>query len=341
MPNTGRIVALLAVYGGLASLHQSTWATMPTPAASPSSATTPTPSPSPAAEKAPDAKGNVLAGPKVEPPPSNKGETKTLIEREFDGKLKRLEANPAVAALALLDLTPEEREATARVIAERDAVLDRAVRNHLKELTQVAAAAQSGDRAAALKYLQPIIDETKELRERGGLVDEIADILPAAKGTELKRLTREYWTALVKERMESGDPEKPGKSITMKQAIAQERLRAIGDEVRRSYERTFGLGAKQFEELIGKLGLTPEQESKVRAAVIDHFQSSYGKPTKRESTAVFLKVYALLDAPQRETLLRYVRSNQGLSTSEPATDSTPKPAPGKDEIPVPASNDEM
>lgn len=296
------------------------------------------PSPHPASTPSP------LAGPKVDPASegtSGESNATSLIERDFEGRLKRPEANPAVVALELIGLDNETRAKADAIIAERDALLDEVVQNHLKDLVQVAAAAQSGDKAGALRLLKPLIDDSAELRARGRLVDELAGVLPSEKADSLKRLVREYWDAVVKERVALGDPDRPGKKVTVLEAAGAEMLAATGQEIKRSYERVFGLEAKAYEELLKKLSLTPEQESKVRALVSEHFGKTYGKPSKKESTALFVKVYALLDADQRKVLIEDVRKREGYrpplrpGQGVRSPSETAKPAPGKDEVPVP------
>jgi hypothetical protein len=261
----------------------------------------------------------------------------SLIERDFEGRLKRPEANPAVVALELIDLDNQTRAKADAIIAERDALLDEVVQNHLKDLVQVAAAAQSGDKAGALRLLKPLIDDSAELRARGRLVDELAEVLPKDKAEELKSLVREYWREVVKERIALGNPDEPGKKLNTFQASAGEMVAAIGQEIMRSYERVFGLEAKAYEDLLKKLSLTPEQESKVRALVSEHFGKTYGKPTKKESTALFLKVYALLDTDQRKVLIEDVRKREGYKAggAKAEPEKALKPAPGKAEVPVP------
>lgn len=308
-----------------------------------------------------------LAGPKVNEQPGEKSPAapmdamtpRTLVERDFEGKLRRLEVSPALAALELLSLSDEERQATQRILDERNMLMDELVQDHLKEITQLAGAFQSGDRAAGMKLLKPLIEDSAELRARGKLVDELAGALTEANAKELQRLTLEYTRALVNERMKDGNPQQPGKKLSRLEAGGYEYIAGLGQEIKRSYERVFALQAKDFDDLLAKLSLTPEQDSKIRALVTDLVQKTYGKSTQAQQTKVFLDAYAVLDADQRKVLLEEVRKRQGLRAvnrldrvttpggegtsgesssgkSSPSKPTPGKPAPGKDDVPMPA-----
>lgn len=295
-----------------------------------------------------------LAGPKVNEQPREKSATemmapRTLVERDFEGKLRRLETSPAIAALELLSLTDDERKATQKIIDERNMLMDELVQDHLKEITQLAGAFQSGDRAAGMKLLKPLIEDSVELRARGKLVDELAGVLEESNAKELQRLTTEYTRALVSERMKDGNPQQPGKKLSRLEAGGYEYLAGIGQEIKRSYERVFALQARDFDDLLAKLSLSPEQESKIRGMVTDLVQKTYGKSTQAQQTKVFLDAYELLDADQRKVLLEEVRKRQGFRavTAPTASDSrsdgsdragSTKPAPRKNDVPMPAQD---
>lgn len=308
--------------------------------------------------------GNLLAGPKVTGSAPGAGDAKegmrrdTLIERDFEGRIRRVETHPAIAALELIGLSDEEKAATSRIIAERDAVLDRAVQAHLKDLVQASNAGQSGDEAGALAYLRPIIDDTSELRERGRLLDELAGAVSKEHAQRLRQLHDEYWRAIVDERMTLGNPRKPDKKLSRFEAGAFETVAQLGQELRRSYERTVGLQARDFEALIAKLNLTPEQESKVRAITSEIVQRRLNEPSPgdgrgdgrgdgkvgsrgegRSYAREFAKIYFLLDEGQRRVLMEEVRRQRGLPETRHADKAAdgeegPQESESKDEKPA-------
>ena len=86
-------------------------------------------SPAPEPKKDP----NVLRGPKV----AEDAKAKTLVSRDYQGKLVRLDVDPAQAALDLIELDAKEREAAHNIILERDALIDK-LEAALKQAVRIA-----------------------------------------------------------------------------------------------------------------------------------------------------------------------------------------------------------
>lgn len=261
------------------------------------------PAPPAAAEPA------VLAGPKVK---TGEGR-KSLVEREFGGKLKRLDVDPAQAALGLLELSDEEKAATDRVLVERAAIMDKLVTDHLREVAEMANAFQAGHTIEGLRLLKELFDKADAWRARGRLEDELAAKLGDPNATELRRLTGEYADAALAE--SAAEPGLSGKPRGRIGALMHERLTTLGHEIRRSYERTIGAGAKDLDALLKRLAVTPEQESVIRAAIQEAYVTTYGKPTRAQQTAAFLRIYGVLDAEQREELRKYMAEQRGTAES--------------------------
>jgi hypothetical protein len=96
-----------------------------------------------------------------------------------------------------------------------------------------------------------------------------------------------------------------------------QKLSVLGNEIRQSYERTIGAGAKDVDALLARLGATPEQESVIRAVIQDAYVATYGKPTRTQQTTAFLKIYGALDADQRKELAKYIGEQRGSQSSRP------------------------
>ena len=255
---------------------------------------------------------NVLRGPKVE----EEAKARTLVSRDYQGKLVRLEVDPAQAALDLIELDPKDREAAHKIILERDALIDKLVFDNLKTIAELAQARQAGDAETTSRLIKDLWDKSAPWRERGRLADELARVLPDDKARQLKSLVDEYVRAAVEDRR--AQPGKDGKAPGALGAVLAEGLEGFGREIKRSYERVFLSQAKDFDALIAKLQLTPEQESKVRQLVGDLFQKTYGKPTKAQSSKVFLQVYALLDPEQRRMLAEQIGRDRRDELRHPA-----------------------
>jgi hypothetical protein len=94
-------------------------------------------------------------------------------------------------------------------------------------------------------------------------------------------------------------------------ATAAEALAAVGREIRRSYDRVVTSAVKDFEELIKRLELSPEQEAEVRRLAQDSFQQTAGKATPAQRGELFVKIYGVLEPGQRAKLVEIVRERRG------------------------------
>lgn len=256
----------------------------------------------------------VLAGPKVAP-----ASAPSLVERDFTGRVKRLDLPPEEAALALLDLDSEAREATTRILNERAAIMDRIVRDNIDLLLRFVTARQGGDRAAILSLLAEFSAKLEPVHARGELVDELHDALPpAARGT-FTSLVSDYRRAIADEAV--ADAKAKGERARPRAIAARERLADLGLEVKRSYERQIGAGQKELDELIAELNLSSEQEAFVRNLVIEHVQKTKGKPTPAQQRQLVVTIMARLTAEQNKIVLE--RLVAARSPAAGGTHSTP------------------
>lgn len=295
-------------------------------------------SPSFAFEPSDSGAADALRGPSV----GEKLLSRSLVERDFSGKLKRLEVDPAIAAIEHIELTPDERAKVDRLINERNTLMDGLVLDHLKDIVALAGARQAGDRAGTRESLVRVYEEFRPFIERGTLSKELKSALPEAKYAELERMTREYGEAAMGERESemngentqgaaagAGGKRFAGRGGAGKEgagaARAQEFLEGFGQEIKRSYERVLGSRAKDFDALLASLSLRPEQESKVRGLVTDLIQKSLGKPSPRETARVYMQVYRELDAEQRAALVRTIRERRGEPKKDEGAGQTAKP----------------
>lgn len=269
----------------------------------------------PAARAMDDAdKPDALRGPSVKEEPKDA----SLVQRDFSGKIKRLDTDPTLAALEKISLTPEEKAAAEKIITERNTILDRLVLDNLQELVALNGARQAGDRAGARAKLADLLEKMKPLTSRGRLVDELKSVLPESKHAELVRLTGEYTQASIADRMENPEAQgEMGAALAKRTrnpragAAAAEFLENFGQEIKRSYERVLGSRAKDFDKLINQLQLSPEQEAKVRRIATDLIQKANGKPSPRETTRAFFEIYRELDVDQRQILRDRIREQRG------------------------------
>ncbi|MGQ0627446.1 MAG: hypothetical protein ACT4PL_05015 [Phycisphaerales bacterium] len=256
------------------------------------------PEPAPAATPAaPAAELDALGGPKV----VEKQKPLTLIERDMAGKIKRLEQQPAEAAVRLLKLTPEIRAKVDRLLADHASAMDQLVRDNLKTIVALGGARAAGQVDDARNHLRELMAAAGPLKDRGRLQSQLTTVLSETDRSEVRRLTNEYFTAVVKEKTDEAGGES---RVNMRELLFAEFAAFIGVEVSRAYERVVGQRTKDFDALLKTLNLSPEQEGKVRKVVGDSFTANYGKATPAEQARVFSEVYAILTPDQRQTLAK-------------------------------------
>jgi len=254
-----------------------------------------------AQEPAKKAEEPALKGPRV----SDKESSKTLVEKDFSGKLKRLELPAEEAALRLVKVDDASRAKIDTILGERAAIMDKALIQNIDLVVQIHNAGQSGDKAEALKLLQEFGKKLEPLKARGKLQDEVAGALPEAEREAYRALVKEYHQALVANAMAQAKAK--GEELTLGQAAGRELVAAIGQEIKRSYDRQIGGRKEDFEKLIASLNLKPEQETRIRNMVTDYGQKTKLNPTAEQKRALFGKIYRELDGEQRKALLAYYR----------------------------------
>lgn len=232
----------------------------------------------------------------------------TLVEREFDGRLKRLDIDPAIAALGLLGLPDEQRNAADKVVNERYTMLDALVREHGVEIFTLSqdlkTARESGDRAGARRALAGLAKLARPVLVRGRLSDEIGAALPVERRDEFAAIVEEYSAAAVADRMSRTD--EFGENPTRPQAETAEALANMGQEFRGAYERTIKASGGEFDRLLKELDVTPEQEGQIRAKVTDLYLHSKGAPGRLRVAGAFLDSYRVLNAEQRMKLAHII-----------------------------------
>ncbi len=254
--------------------------------------------PEPSAKPAPaeTAESDALAGPAVKDAAS-----RSLVERDFDGKLRRLEIPAEEAALGMLDLTESERAAADGVLADRAAALDKVIAGNLELLLRQKTAREAGNAEGMQASVRELLGKLGPLRAKGRLVDQLAAVLSAEHGAEMKRLTREYWGALI-----DAEVEKAGPGAERGKIGAKEMLVAVGLELKRAYEARISGQQQELDDLIAKLGLTDEREADVRRIALDFAQKSLGKPTAEQRRELFCELNKVLTAEQRVVLIREI-----------------------------------
>lgn len=273
----------------------------------------------PAKPARPAVSDDPLSGPavkKVQQKPS-------LVERDVEGKIVRLQMQPAEAALKLMKFDEATQKKVDEIVLRQTAALDGVVRDNLEAIAKIAGLNQAGNKAEALAAFKELFDKSDVLRRRGGLINQLTGVMSDEQAAELRELVGDYYKARLAEEQEIAKAK--GEKYSGVKFTLTEQLQILGQEIKRSYERVFGQQAKEFEELLKTLNLTPEQDAKIHQIVGDSFQKSYGKQSEAEKARVFLRVWEELDTEQRKIVWEKIKE-QGKDAMKAA-----RPGVKKDE----------
>lgn len=270
-----------------------------------------------------------LGGPKVQEQASRP----TIITRNFDGSVKPPEGTAEEAVLELLSVggagamgaSPEERGAGERVrviLAKRGKVLEDFVFENVALLTKLDTAGNTGDKADQLRLLAEAFRQLAPLREGGPLSSQIRAALAEAKGAEFDLILREYWEAVIADRMSRAKPE--GGFPSRLEAIAGARLESLGKEIERSFYRLLMSGEFIYRVATRGLTLTPEQSRRLRAVIEEHYRLTGGNDDEAANRRLFARSIAVLDDDQKP---RFIRNLRELGSPKKAPPSPAPPSP--------------
>lgn len=289
----------------------------------------------PTAPATPDAP-SVLGGPKV----IDKTVKLTLVQRDSDGKLVRLEDRPEIAALPLLKLEGDAKKAADKVLNEHGAIVAKVINDQQGLFLQIQSARQSNDARAAAPLIRELRQKAPQLWEPS-LLDRLAKALPVEKAAALRSIVTEYVAALAHEGTPDGRGPKPagssggggaggmmegggmmqGEGGMMQggggggggQQIATDsidtptlrRIEAnlIVRELARSLKTLTEMRREQTDRLLSGLGLTPEQDAQVRKLIHDTgAKSKNGQPSREDHRALIEEIKKLLTVEQVKAL---------------------------------------
>ncbi|MEM8758136.1 MAG: hypothetical protein AAGF47_10190 [Planctomycetota bacterium] len=255
---------------------------------------------------------SLLGGPAIEAA----AERPTLVERDYEGKLRPLERRAEYLAVGLLGLTDAERADADAIIEERAALADSIVFDNLSLLTELQAARSGGDERAGWlggdrDLRRRVLETVRPMMAQEPMADRIADALPAEARNEYRRLVDEYneaFNAAQSDRQAQRPAGREGarrgiRTGGQRFAETRQRLRAVGQEIKSAYERGASARQADLESFLSTLELRPEQEGEVREIIRRGFEQSIdSKPTQEQRAAVIREVIEKLDPDQRRRL---------------------------------------
>lgn len=260
----------------------------------------------------------------------------SIVERDFNGKVRRPETSAEEAALAVVSIPKEKRadvkERVDRILRERDGILDKFVSGNIDLLTKFGQAQATENKLDQLALLTEAMRKLSPLRERGTLQQEIEGALPEESREEFKRLMKEYHDALVAEVRadekkaamagEEGQGEgmkadrkadKNAKKPDPKPRFAimiDENLKGLGRDIERSFARQLKNGELVFRYLTAGLKLSPEQEAKIRTTCMDFAERTKGEDLKGEQVKLFFAIWGQLDKEQQKVFGKRVNGKK-------------------------------
>lgn len=237
-----------------------------------------------------------LGGPRVVESASDR----SLIRRDFSGRVRRTEVPPEEAAIDLLNLDTATRSRVMGIVEARRSILDRVVSEHSDRLLAFQAAGQR-DRSRLLDEFRGLL---KELEARGPLRDEVASALPDDQARRYHALIEGYWDVVLEDMVHGA--KQRNETITRSAARARELGSILANELRRSLERLIAARARLLEEALGSLGLDPEREGKVRRMIAEFAERYGGQATAAQRRDLALRVFRELSREEQARALRWV-----------------------------------
>lgn len=251
-------------------------------------------SPPPSQAVAPD----VLRGPAV----SESVEVQTLVERDFMGRVRPLDATPEEAAVRLLPLDHAAQARVEAVLTERATVLDQMVVGNLDRLVEIHNAVQGGDWPTAFRLSVPLARQLVARFGRETLQERLSRVLPDDQRGEFVRLVDEYRRAWIEEAV--AQAEARGERLSRLEAGVRLSLETLGQEISRAFQRTILAAAADFERLLTRLDLSPQQERQIRADVARFIEQTRGRASAGQRFVLFVRLVSILDREQRQILVR-------------------------------------
>jgi hypothetical protein len=240
-----------------------------------------------------------LAGHPVQPQPARI----TILERDFQGKVRRADPTPTHAAVAALKLDTDTREKVDKILADRSRILEHFVEENLDLLTKLGGFEQAPPRDKFLLAAE-LFQKLEPLRTSGPFDKQVRDCLTPDQARAFDNLLKEYWDAIVEEAKHAPKP-KGRLGI-----IIEERLKDLGREVEAAYHRCEKSGAVLYGYLFKSMTLTNDQSKRLHELCANYSATGLDNKDKATQTTFFLSVTAILDADQRKLFVQRLQGKK-------------------------------
>jgi hypothetical protein len=198
------------------------------------------------------------------------------------------------------------------VLAERYAAVSKQLSEHYELFLKIVAARQGG---AGRDELVPMLREFRTaaapLFEKP-LEASVAAALPEDKATAFRSLVDEYKKALAEED-ESRRPQGAGPAPSERLTLPRQEISLTLREMARVLRSLVQERRERADELIQKLGATPEQEEKIRSIIRETAGKNgvAGELKEEQRRELMQKILAELTSEQRKAAIERLRVDRG------------------------------
>lgn len=241
-----------------------------------------------------------LAGPLVP-----ESATHSLVHYNARGEFQRLETLPEIAAIELLNLDPERRQHTWKIIEDyRDSVRDLLV-DQIDLLREATDAQKAGENRRVQELYQTLYAAFNPDGDRDQLAAPLWGVLAPEEQRDFDGLVSAYWDAWV------GWELRNRQNITDTQrSETQKRLafKLFQQQIARAYQGNLRPYQSKLESIYTITEPTDQQRAQLRELVIEFIRTTRLAPTAEQRADLARQIYDVLNEAQRVKLTQYALS---------------------------------
>lgn len=230
----------------------------------------------------------------------------TLVARDIEGTLVSPDPNPGEAALRLISLDEGSRRAINAALNIRGQHLDHAVIINLPFIIVAQSGQAGGNKPLVLGAAAVALARSREFLALEDLESLIASQLPAPQRAHYRALLQDYWHqfALDAARARAAKAQDPAPESLL---IAEGKLKLLGEEIARSFDRVVRSGDLMHYWFSRHVGLTPDQAARFRATLATYAQTYGADGDSSAKRALLDDLRAGLTRTQQRTLERNMK----------------------------------
>lgn len=229
----------------------------------------------------------------------------TIVERDFNGAVRRPESTPEEAAIHLLNLSEDVAAKVRAVLEKRSSTIDAFVAGNLNLLTKFGVAAGTGNKMDLAGLGLEAFNKTAAMREGGSLWEQVKAVLPTDAAQRFDSLMREYWEAIVVEGKRTKNEE--GKERGRFEITTAERVAILGREIEQSLNSQLYSGSLYVNAVKAKVELSESQKRRIEELTLDFAKRTNFKPSEKEQGQLVIAILATLDEKQRAVVARILQ----------------------------------